>query len=179
MLGRLVQRADFERLRATRAWSRSAHFAAHHLSTPPTRPRPATPAQVASGGVAGAGLSTTRVDTADEPVDELPPPTPSGHWLGVVLPKRLARRSVTRNLLRRQIRGALQRHLDRLPPGLWVVRLRAPFAPADFVSAASAHLRAAARAELDGLLAPGSPGPAPTADDAPRAEAVRRRRQPS
>ncbi len=71
------------------------------------------------------------------------------HWLGAVLPKRLARRAVTRNLLRRQIRAALDRHLPGLPPGLWVVRLRAGFERAQFLSAASELLRHAARAELD------------------------------
>ncbi|MEP7283005.1 MAG: ribonuclease P protein component [Rubrivivax sp.] len=74
------------------------------------------------------------------------------HWLGVVLPKRLARRSVTRNLLRRQIRAAVLRHQAALPPGLWVVRLRAPFAPAEYISAASLPLRRAARDELDALM---------------------------
>lgn len=74
------------------------------------------------------------------------------HWLGAVLPKRLARRAVTRNLLRRQIRAAVERHLATLPPGLWLVRLRAGFDRASFVSAASETLRCAARAELDQAL---------------------------
>lgn len=76
-----------------------------------------------------------------------------GQWGGCVIPKRHARRSVTRNLLKRQIRAAFDRHAARLPAGLWVVRLKAPFAPGQFPSAASAALRAAARAELDTLLA--------------------------
>lgn len=75
------------------------------------------------------------------------------HWLGAVLPKRHARRSVTRNLLRRQIRGALLRHADALPFGLWLVRLRSPFPRAQFPAAASAALSQAARAELDAMLA--------------------------
>jgi len=69
------------------------------------------------------------------------------------VPKRLARRAVTRNCLKRQIRAAVQRHEDRLPFGLWLVRLRSPFAPAQFPSAGSGALRAAASAELDQLLA--------------------------
>ena len=79
--------------------------------------------------------------------------SPGGHWLGTVLPKRLARRSVTRSLLRRQIRAAVARHLAALPPGLWVVRLRAGFARSDFPSAASPALGRAAGDELDRLLA--------------------------
>lgn len=69
------------------------------------------------------------------------------------MPKRLARRAVTRNLLRRQIRAAVECHLATLPPGLWLVRLRSGFDRASFVSAASEPLRRAARAELDQALA--------------------------
>jgi ribonuclease P protein component len=57
-----------------------------------------------------------------------------------------------RNLLRRQIRGAMDRHRTQLAPGIWLVRLRAPFDPKSFKSAATDALRCAARAELDGLL---------------------------
>ena len=76
----------------------------------------------------------------------------NGAWIGCVVPKRHARRAVTRNLLKRQVRSAFQRLGDRLPAGLWLVRLRAPFAKADFVSARSVALALAARQELDGLL---------------------------
>lgn len=82
------------------------------------------------------------------PVDDLP----EERWLGAVIPKRHARRAVTRTLLKRQIRAAMQRQ-PRLPGGLWVVRLRAPFDRAQFVSAASDGLRRAAHDELDALLA--------------------------
>lgn len=75
------------------------------------------------------------------------------HWLGVVVPKRYARRAATRNLLRRQIRAVIQRHQARLAHGMWLVRLRAPFQRTQFVSATSAALRSAAREELDGLFA--------------------------
>lgn len=78
---------------------------------------------------------------------------PGGHWLGCVVPKRHARRSVTRSLLKRQIRSALTRHAPHLPPGLWLVRLRQPFTPKQFPSAASSALRDAAQAELEQLLA--------------------------
>ncbi len=71
------------------------------------------------------------------------------------MPKRHARRAVTRSLLKRQIRGALHRHAGTLPAGLWLVRLRAGFAVAEFASARSDALAAAAAAELDGLLGRG------------------------
>jgi ribonuclease P protein component len=79
--------------------------------------------------------------------------SPGGHWLGSVIPKRHARRSVTRSLLKRQVRSAMARHAAHLPPGLWLVRLRAPFATKLFPSAASPALREAAHAELEQLFA--------------------------
>jgi ribonuclease P protein component len=89
-------------------------------------------------------------------------------WLGLVVPKRHARRSVTRQLVRRQIRACFEGAADRLDSGLWIVRLRAPFARQCFPSAASAALRAAVRSELTDAFArasraPRRPPDAPTA----------------
>ncbi len=78
---------------------------------------------------------------------------PDDHWAGCVVPKRHAKRAVTRNLVKRQVRAALARHAGRLAPGLWLVRLKAPFAGAQFPSAASGALRQAVRAELESLIA--------------------------
>lgn len=75
-------------------------------------------------------------------------PAAVGHWLGLVVPKRHARRSVTRTLLKRQIRVAAGCSEAQLADGLWVVRLRSAFDPRTFPSAASNALAAAARAEL-------------------------------
>ena len=58
-------------------------------------------------------------------------------WLGAVVPKRHARRAVTRSLLKRQIYAAAERHRAHLRRGLWIVRLRAPFDRPQFASAAS------------------------------------------
>jgi ribonuclease P protein component len=59
---------------------------------------------------------------------------------------------VTRSLLKRQIRSVVIGHAAALTDGLWVVRLRAPFDRATFVSAASDRLKHTARAELEQLL---------------------------
>ena len=85
-------------------------------------------------------------------MEEIVDNIPGQHWLGQVVPKRHARRAVTRNLLRRQIREAMGRHLAVLPAGLWVVRLRSPFPREQFPSAASKALRQAASSELDRLF---------------------------
>jgi ribonuclease P protein component len=85
-------------------------------------------------------------------VDESPASTPDRLWLGTVVPKRHARRSVTRSLLKRQMRSALQQQADQLPAGLYVIRLRAPFDRSNFVSAVSSALRAVAAGELTQLV---------------------------
>lgn len=73
-------------------------------------------------------------------------------WLGVLLPKRWARRAVTRNAIRRQIYELTRAQADRLPQAAWVVRLRSEFSRKQFVSASSDPLKRAVRAELEQLL---------------------------
>lgn len=72
--------------------------------------------------------------------------------LGLVVPKRHARRSVTRTLVKVQIRAGMRRHLDSLVAGDWVVRLRAPIDRKQFPSARSETLAALLHAEIDVLL---------------------------
>ena len=74
-------------------------------------------------------------------------------WLGAVVPKRHARRAVTRSLLKRQIYAAAERHRAGLGEGVWIVRLRAPFDRTQFASAASAALKMSVRTELESLFA--------------------------
>ena len=90
------------------------------------------------------------ISPVDDSADPVPP---DAVWLGAVVPKRHAKRSVTRTLLKRQIRSAVMGQQAALAQGLWVVRLRAPFDRKTFVSAASEALKRAARDELEQLLA--------------------------
>jgi len=144
VIGRIVRSADFERVLRAPTRARSFHFAVHHLAGTPTRPTKPAVAQELSTGGAPDGRSA--VD------DSLQRATAGSVWLGAVVPKRHARRSVTRSLLKRQIRAAVARQ-PSLDDGLWVVRLRAPFVREQFTSAASSALSTAARNELDALLA--------------------------
>ena len=73
-------------------------------------------------------------------------------WLGLVVPKRHAKRAVTRTLVKRQIRNIAAACAPRLAPGLWVVRQRSPFDPKQYPSAASDALKQAARDELRALF---------------------------
>lgn len=150
MVGRIVRSADFQRVLAVAPRSRSAHFAAHHLSASPSLPCKASKKPVATE------LSTGDALSCPPPVDESPvvasEPSPAGRWLGLVVPKRHARRSVTRTLLKRQMRAVMRCHAQALPPGLWVLRLKAPFDRQQFASAASPPLQQAAGDELQLLL---------------------------
>jgi len=144
MIGRIQRPVDFERVLARPSRARSAHFALHHLSA-----NPAPSAWVAAKlRTAQPELSTGDAQAAHNAVEPTPP---QGCWVGLVVPKRHARRSVTRQLLKRQIRAAFAER-PGMPPGLWVVRLRSPFDRQKFPSAASDALRQAARAELAQLL---------------------------
>ena len=142
MIGRLVHKADFERLLATRSRSRSAHFALHHVA------RGDLWTQGAENSPRAEKLSTAPEGNLPGPVDDLPP----GLWMGCVVPKRHARRAVTRSLLKRQIRCAFHRHAGALAGGHWLLRVRAVFPTGQFVSASSAALATVARCELDRLL---------------------------
>jgi ribonuclease P protein component len=142
VIGRIVRSSDFERVLRTPPRARSAHFAIHHLADHPTRP----------GRPVGTKLSTDGAPHRTKPVDDCSQPV-SGLWVGTVVPKRHARRSVTRVLIKRQIRKSFGAHEGGLAAGLWVVRLRAPFEGTVFHSAASRVLWHAAGVELDAVLA--------------------------
>ena len=182
LLGRIVRPADYVRVLATPMRLRSPHFAVHHLDGRPLplkRPMarsapvpvdPALPAEADSvvRAPVTASLSTELSTGAPEPsmagvddsqVSGLPTlvetPIRAGgldRWLGLVVPKRHAKRAVTRTLVKRQIRNVAAACAPQLEPGLWVVRQRSPFDPKQFPSAASDALKEAARAELRALF---------------------------
>lgn len=148
MIGRIVRPVDFERVLAAPQRSRSAHFAVHYLcgSPLPSRPGAAALPEAEFSPELSPELSTGGVRTTSVPVDDL------GLWVGWVVPKRHAKRAVTRNLIKRQLRAAVVRHAPELPGGLWVLRLRSAFDPHHFRSPASDPLRECAREEIDELL---------------------------
>lgn len=147
-LRHLVASADFERVLRGRSRASSAQFSVHHLTAEPSLLPPAA-------GAAAAKLSTDSEPAREHPVEDSSPAAPAAGriWVGAVVPKRHARRAVTRSLVKREIYAAAARHREALAPGLWIVRLRAPFDRALFPSAASTALRRAVRSQLDELLA--------------------------
>ena len=69
-------------------------------------------------------------------------------WIGAVVPKRWAKRAVTRNGIKRQIYTLSAAFASRLPAAAHVVRLRMDFARAQFPSAWSDTLKESVRGEL-------------------------------
>ena len=151
-IGRIVRSADFERVLGSPSRVRSSHFAVHYIAARPSQP--AKPAKVLARALPtdSAELSTGGAQVIPRPVDDLVADgLPEAAWLGAIVPKRHAKRAVTRSLLKRQIRAAFN-NLPSLPAGLWVVRLRTPFDRKLFPSASSEALRAAAHDELSALV---------------------------
>ncbi|TDM05981.1 MAG: ribonuclease P [Ideonella sp. MAG2] len=148
MIGRIVRPADFERVLSAHQRSKSTHFAVHYLAGVPSRAGPVSVKAVDSPVF--PPLSTEL--STGEPLLAVPAVDEGGQWLGLVVPKRHAKRAVTRTLIKRQVKAAMALHASELPAGLWVVRVRAPFDRQQFPSAASAALRALAREELSTLF---------------------------
>lgn len=73
-------------------------------------------------------------------------------WLGAMVPKRWAKRAVTRNTIKRQIYNVSSEFESALPVAAHVVRLRRGFDRAVFLSARSAALKLAVRNELAQLF---------------------------
>ena len=81
--------------------------------------------------------------------------------LGAMVPKRWAKRAVTRNTIKRQIYNVSAEHASALPVQAYVLRLRASFDRAVFVSATSDALKQAVRTELQALFTTASKVRAP------------------
>ncbi len=126
---RLRNRDQFQAGMGGETVARTPHFALHR------RALPLPPVPAAEG--------------EDAPI---PLFRPTGVWLGAMVPKRWARRAVTRNAIRRQI-YTVGLCLEGQSPAAYVVRLRTAFDRRQFVSATSDALRRAVRAELEQLFA--------------------------
>jgi ribonuclease P protein component len=154
---RLKTRAQFEAVMAGGATvARTEHFALHRAGFQPT-------GQESSS----AGPGSQRSATAGRPPEKPPGPGSEGStalfavdgepWIGAIVPKRWARRAVTRNAIKRQIYTVSQDFEARLPAAAHVVRLRAGFDKARFRSATSPELKDAVREELRRLFAGARP----------------------
>lgn len=123
--------------------SRTPHFVLHRAALDastlpgPSMEQPADAAAAAASGD-GRGSAAGRALFADQ----------SQAWIGAVVPKRWAKRAVTRNGIKRQIYAVSAAFESRLPAAAHVVRLRMEFARKDFPSAWSEPLKQSVRGEL-------------------------------
>ncbi len=168
---RLKTRPQFQAAMAGGTVSRTAHFALHRLVLDPAGSAAANPASAAPTGP--GSLPSTQGPQALFAVPDV--------WLGAMVPKRWARRAVTRNTIKRQIYTVGAAFEARLPQAAHVVRLRTAFDRKQFVSATSEQLKQAVRAELlqlfgyaarrAGGVAAASPAPAVAPQTAERVPA--------
>ncbi len=121
---RLKSRPQFQAVLAGSTVARTAHFAMHCCPLELPQPLSHSPALFAVNAV----------------------------WFGAMVPKRWAKRAVTRNTIKRQIYSVSVDFESVLSTRAHVVRLRAGFDRVQFPSATSDALKAAVRAELRQLF---------------------------
>lgn len=131
---RLKTRAQFQAVLAGTIIAKTQHFALHRnwLDAKIASPMTAEPA---------------------EPARLFHPPD---IWMGAMVPKRWAKRAVTRNAIKRQIYTVSDDFSQMYPQAAFVVRLRSGFARTEFVSAVSDQLRQAVRHEIQTLMQAGA-----------------------
>ncbi|MFZ2295176.1 MAG: ribonuclease P protein component [Polaromonas sp.] len=134
---RLKTRPQFQAVLAGAIVAKTTHFALHRnaLDSNPARSR--------TGEMVDAPVLFPLQET----------------WIGAMVPKRWAKRAVTRNAIKRQIYTVSADFSHQYPVAAFVVRLRRGFARTDFVSASSDLLKQAVRAEVQTLMQAGAKAP--------------------
>jgi ribonuclease P protein component len=130
-LQRLKTRSQFQAVLAGETLARTAHFVLHRAALD----RPVSAQESAEKAPTMALFAVRDV------------------WLGAMVPKRWAKRAVTRNAIKRQIYNVGDEAEPLLQQAAHVVRLRAGFDKKRFVSASSDLLKSAVRQELQQLFA--------------------------
>ena len=134
---RLKTRSQFQAVLAGSVVAKTAHFSLHcnqlHAQTPRAELEKSTG-------------DKSRVVTLF-PVQSV--------WMGAMVPKRWAKRAVTRNAIKRQIYTVSADFFHICPQAAFVVRLRKEFSRQEFSSATSSYLKEAVRAEVIALMQAG------------------------
>lgn len=134
VLQRLQTRAQFDAVLGHRALASTEHFALHRSDRLDASPEVAhQESHAAPAGAPFVGLKQSAI--------------------GAMVPKKWARKAVTRNLIRRQIYSLAEHQLPHLPALAYVVRLRRSFSAQRFLAASSVPLKNEVRAQLVLLLA--------------------------
>jgi len=135
-MNRLKTRAQFQAVLAGGTLARTAHFALHRTALDAMRP-------------------------TEDSVQQQPLFPSRSVWMGAMVPKRWAKRAVTRNAIKRQIFSVSVQFEPLLDQSAHLVRLRAAFDRVQFISASSTVLKESVRAELLQLFERGTAGQFP------------------
>lgn len=135
---RLKTRAQFQAVLAGAMVAKTSHFALHRNALE------AKPVARQTGQPAAQAATLFRMQDM---------------WIGAMVPKRWAKRAVTRNAIKRQIYAVSADFSDQYPQAAFVVRLRRAFDRTEFVSAVSDQLQQAVRAEVQALMRAGAKAP--------------------
>ena len=137
LVQRLQTRSQFQAVLAGAVVAKTMHFALHRNGL--------------DAGVAQAQPGKRLDAPALFPIQDC--------WIGAMVPKRWAKRAVTRNVIKRQIYTVSADFLHQYPQAAFVVRLRRDFSRTEFVSASSERLKQAVRAEVQALMQAGAKAP--------------------
>ncbi len=130
---RLKTRSQFQVVLAGEIVARTAHFAMHRASV--------------DGPLTRSHLSTSDTSAPSKALLVV-----AGQWLGAMVPKRWAKRAVTRNTIKRQVFEIGSSFEPHLPQSAHLVRLRSAFDRSRYKSATSTDLKTAVRLELQQLF---------------------------
>jgi ribonuclease P protein component len=144
-LQRIVTKAQFASVMSGQTVSRTPHFALHRVALK-------AHSESNSASETAQAVSEDGSQTLSKPIFAV-----QDTWLGVIVPKRWAKRAVTRNTIKRQIYAVSTASGCVLPVAAHVVRLRAGFDRAEFISATSDKLKIAIRTELQRLFSGAKP----------------------
>lgn len=139
---RLKTRPQFQAVLAGSIVAKTEHFALHRNGLNAVVPQ------------TGPDRSQEKTAGKDYPVPALFPL--QDIWIGAMVPKRWAKRAVTRNAIKRQIYTVSADFLPHYPQAAFLVRLRKAFSRKEFLSATSVQLKEAVRAEVQVLMKAGA-----------------------
>ncbi|MFC6281768.1 MULTISPECIES: ribonuclease P protein component [Polaromonas] len=139
---RLKTRPQFQAVLAGSIVAKTEHFALHRnrLNAAVSQTGPERSQEEIAGKVHPASALFPVQDT----------------WIGAMVPKRWAKRAVTRNAIKRQIYTVSADFLHHYPQAAFLVRLRKEFSRKEFLSATSDQLKEAVRAEVQALMKAGA-----------------------
>jgi ribonuclease P protein component len=153
---RLKTRPQFQAVLAGSVIAKTEHFVLHRNGLEAT-----APASPKDGPDAAKELSSRKTIADSSPVASAKTSSPAlfpvrDIWIGAMVPKRWAKRAVTRNAIKRQIYNVSADSMQNYPQAAFLVRLRREFSRKEFLSATSVQLKEAVRHEVQALMKAGA-----------------------